>query len=185
MCRSPGTDGTGQTRPGGPSLAAGWQGITGQRAGAVTDAPGASGAVWPRSLRRSPPEQARLRENGETTFGAVDRGPVRANNGKPGRSRGRPPGTTSRPKRRPRDRWCGRTLCDGRHVCAARNRASRSRWVPAPIPGSVLLCLTHPRTAGANRPGHRTVLPRGQLLILTIHSWRLIRRGQGIIAKWT
>ena len=45
----------------------------------MTDAPGASGAVWPRSLRRSPPEQARLRENGETTFGAVDRGPVRAN----------------------------------------------------------------------------------------------------------
>ncbi len=98
-------------------LAAGWRGITGQRAGTVTDAPGASGAVWPRSLRRSPPEQARLRENGETTFGAVDRGPVRANNGKPGRSRGRPPGTTSRPKRRPRDRWCDRTLCDGRHVC--------------------------------------------------------------------
>ena len=47
----------------------------------MTDAPGASGAVWPRSLRRSPPEQARLRENGETTFGAVDRGPVRTNNG--------------------------------------------------------------------------------------------------------
>ena len=42
----------------------------------MTDAPGASGAVWPRSLRRSPPEQARLRENGETTFGAVDRDPV-------------------------------------------------------------------------------------------------------------
>ena len=33
----------------------------------MTDAPGASGAVWLRTLRRSPPEQARLRENGETT----------------------------------------------------------------------------------------------------------------------
>ena len=49
----------------------------------MTDAPRASVAVWLRPLRRSPPEQTRLRENGETTFGAVDRGPVRANNGKP------------------------------------------------------------------------------------------------------
>ncbi len=174
MCRSPGTGGTGQTRPGGPSLGAGWRGITGQRAGAVTDAPGASGAVWPRSLRRSPPEQARLRENGETTFGAVDRGPVRAaNNGKPGRSRGRPPGTTSRPKRRSRDRWCGRTLCDGRHVCPARNGAARSRWVPAPIPGSVLLCLTHPRTRFQSAGGANST--RGRLLILILCSSRMIR----------
>ena len=42
----------------------------------MTDAPGASSAVWPRPLRQSPPEKPRLRENGETTFGAVDRGPV-------------------------------------------------------------------------------------------------------------
>ena len=42
----------------------------------MTDAPGASSAVWPRPLLRSPPEKIRLRENGETTFGAVDRGPV-------------------------------------------------------------------------------------------------------------
>ena len=42
----------------------------------MTDAPGASSAVWPRPLRRSPPEKPRLQENGETTFGAVDRGPV-------------------------------------------------------------------------------------------------------------
>ena len=161
VCRSPGTGGTGQTRPGGPSLGAGWRGITGQRAGAVTDAPGASGAVWPRSLRRSPPEQARLRENGETTFGAVDRGPVRANNGKPGRSRGRPPGTTSRQKRRSRDRGCGCTLGDGRDGCAAGNRAARSRWIPAPIPGSVLSSLIHPKHDGCNQLGDRTGLADG------------------------
>ena len=34
----------------------------------------ASCAVRLRTLRRSPPEQARLRENGETTFGAEIRG---------------------------------------------------------------------------------------------------------------
>ena len=39
----------------------------------MTDAHGASGAVWPRPLRRSPQSKPRLRENGETTSGAVDR----------------------------------------------------------------------------------------------------------------
>ena len=42
----------------------------------MTDAHRARGAVWPRPLLRSPPEKPRLRENGETTFDAVDRGPV-------------------------------------------------------------------------------------------------------------
>ena len=42
----------------------------------MTDAPGANSAVWPQPLRRSPPEKPRLRENGETTLGAVDQGPV-------------------------------------------------------------------------------------------------------------
>ena len=42
----------------------------------MTDAHGASSAVWPRPLRQSPPEKPRLRENGETTFSGVDRGPV-------------------------------------------------------------------------------------------------------------
>ena len=57
MCRSPSTGGTGLTQPGESLAGAGWWGITGQRAGAVTDAPGASSAVWPRPLRRSPPEK--------------------------------------------------------------------------------------------------------------------------------
>ena len=48
----------------------------------------------------------------------------------------------SYPKRRSRGHWCGRTLADGRHGCGAGNRATRSRWVPAPIPGSVLSSLT-------------------------------------------
>ena len=61
---------------GNPSPVRDGGGITGQRAGAVTDAHGASCAVWPRPLPRSPPEKPRLLENGETTFGAVDRGPV-------------------------------------------------------------------------------------------------------------
>ena len=48
------------TNPARRSVAgAGWRGITGQRAGAVTDAHGASGAVWPRPLRRSLAEQAK------------------------------------------------------------------------------------------------------------------------------
>ena len=42
----------------------------------MADARGASSAGWPRPLLRSPPEKPRLRENGETTFGSVDRGPV-------------------------------------------------------------------------------------------------------------
>ena len=50
------------------------RGTTGQRAGAVTDAPGASCAVWSRPLRRSLRSKPRLRENGETTVAAVDRG---------------------------------------------------------------------------------------------------------------
>ena len=149
MSRSPGTGGTGQTRPGESVAGAGWRGITGQRAGAVTDARGASGAVWPRPLRRSPPEQARLRGNGERTVAVVDRRRVRANNGKPGGSHRTLPGTTSCPKRRPRDRWCGRTLGDVRDCRAAGNRAARNRWVSAPIPGSVLSSLTHPRTTVA------------------------------------
>ena len=61
----------------------------------MTDARGASCAVWPRPLRRSPPEKPRLRENGETTFDAVDRGPIRANNRKPGGSHLPLPGTTT------------------------------------------------------------------------------------------
>ena len=146
MCRSPGTGGTGQTRPGESVAGAGWRGITGQRAGAVTDARGASGAVWPRPLRRSPPEQARLRGNGERTVAVVDRGPVRWSNRKRGSSRG---GRPSRSKRRSRDRSCGRTLGDVRDCRAAGNRAARNRWVSAPIPGSVLSSLTHPRTTVA------------------------------------
>ena len=74
MCRSPGTGGTGQTRPGGPSPSAGRWGITGQRAGAVTDAHGASGAVWPRPLRRSPPEQGKATGKWRNNIRAVDRG---------------------------------------------------------------------------------------------------------------
>ena len=39
MCRSPSTGGTGLTQPGESLAGAGWRGITGQSAGAVTDAP--------------------------------------------------------------------------------------------------------------------------------------------------
>ena len=45
---------------------------------------------------------------------------IRANNLKRGSSR-RVPDTTSRPKRRPRDRGCGRALGDGRDACGAGN----------------------------------------------------------------
>ena len=41
---------------------AGWRGITGRSAGTVTDAHGVSCAVWPRPLRRSPPEQTQATE---------------------------------------------------------------------------------------------------------------------------
>ena len=128
---------------------AGWRGITGQRAGAVTDALGrtARSGLGPCAgpLRSKP----RLRENGETTFDAVDREPIRANNQKPGRSHRPLSATTSCLNRRSRDRSCGRTPGDGRDGCAAGNRTARSRWVPALIPGAVLSSLTRPSTTVA------------------------------------
>ena len=120
----------------------------------------------------------RLRKNGETTFGAVDRRPVRANNGKPGGSHPTLPGTTSCPKRRSKDRWCGRTLDDGRDCCAAGNRAARSRWVPAPIPLAPYYYLSPIRARRLQSAGSPDST-RGWVLILTIHSWRIIRFGAG------
>ena len=144
----------------------------------MTDAHGASCAVWPRPLGRSPPEKPRLRENGETISGAVDRRPVRANDGKPGGSHRPLPGSTSCPKRRSSDRWCGRTLGDGRDGCGAGNRATRSHCVPGLIPGSVLPSFNTDGHDRGNRPGHPDSL-RGPVLILTICSWRTIRSGAG------
>ena len=117
-------------------------------------------------VRRSPPEQARLRENGETTFGAVDRGPVRANNGKPGRSRGRPPGTTSRPKRRPirpgknpspPGLVAARTLCDGRHVCG--KKQSRQEPLGSCTASWLRIIMLNPSAHGS--PACRRFSPRG------------------------
>ncbi len=103
------------------------RGITGQRAGAVTDAPGASCAVWPRPLRRSPQSKPRLRENGETTSGAVDRGPVRANNRGNGGSHRRAPGA-------PNDKMSSNRGSRGHHrrgCCErVRQKATVSRSVP-------------------------------------------------------
>ena len=66
-----------RTNPARGSVAgAGWRGRTGQRAGAVTDAPRASGAVWARPLRRSPTEQAKVTGKWRNNIRAVDRGPV-------------------------------------------------------------------------------------------------------------
>ena len=130
----------------GSVAAAGWREITGPRAGAVTDALGraARSGLGPcAGPRRSKP---RLRENGETTFDAVDREPIRANNPKPERSHRPLPAIMSCPKCRSWNRSCGRTLGNLRDCCAAGNRAARNPSVSAPIPGSVLSSLTHPRT---------------------------------------
>ena len=108
----------------------------------------------------------KLRENGETTSGAVDRTPVRANDGKPGGSHRPLPGSTSCPKRRSSDRWCGRTLADGRDGCGAGNRATRRHCVPALIPGSVLSSFNTVAHDGGNRLGDPDSL-RGRVLILT------------------
>ena len=59
MCRSPDKAAQAKHGQGDPLPSAGRRGITGQRAGTVTDAHGASCVVWPRPLRRSPPEQAK------------------------------------------------------------------------------------------------------------------------------
>ena len=162
MCRSPGTGGTGQTRPGESGAGAEWRGITGQRAGAVTDAHGASCAIWPRPLRRSPPEQAKAtgkcRDN-------VLRGGSRARQSEQPETWTISPAASrhhaSCPKRPSRDRGCRRPLGDGRDGCGAGNRAARNCGVPPPIPGSVLLSFTHPRTTGAIGRGTEQHSPTG------------------------
>ena len=96
--------------------------------------------------RRNKPK---LRENGETN---IQRGGSRARQSEQRETEGSHlplPGTTSGPKRRSSDRSCRRTPGDRRDCCAAGNRAVRNRWVPAPIPGSVLSSLIHPHATVA------------------------------------
>ena len=93
-------------------------------------------------------------------------------------------GTTTCPKRQSRDCRCERTPSDGRDGCGAGNRAARSRWVPAPIPGSVLLCLTHPRTTvpiGRGSGQHSRPAFDSDSMFLENDSIL----GQGIRARWT
>ena len=108
---------------------------------------------------------------------------VRANNRKRGSSR-RPPGTTSCPKRRSRNSWSGRTPEDGLDGCGARNRAGRSRGVPAPIPGSVLSSLIHTHTTVAidrlTGQHWRTGFASDSMFL---ENYSI--RGQGIIERWT
>ena len=103
---------------------------------------------------------------------------VRADNRKRGGSHRPLPGSTSCPKRRSSDRWCGRTLGDGRDGCGAGNRATRRHCVPALIPRSVLSPFNTGAHDGGNRLGDPDSL-RGRVLILTICSWRTIRSGAG------
>ena len=185
MCRSPRTGDTGQTRPGGLSPSAGRWGITGQRAGAVTDAPRASVAVWPRPLRRSPPEQAKAtgkwRDNirrGGSRASQSDR--ITGNEDLPGglpaprAARSGDPGTVGPDV----------LLEDGLDGCGARNRAGRSRGVPAPLPGSVLSSLidTHTTVAIDRLTGQhwRTGFDSASMFL---ENYSI--RGQGIIERWT
>ena len=108
----------------------------------------------------------------------MDRRPVRANDGKLGGSHRPLSGSTSCPKLRSSDRWCGRTLGDGRDGCGAGNRATRRHCVPALIPSFVLSSFNTAAHDGGNRLGDPNSL-RGQVLILTICSWRSIRSGAG------
>ena len=119
MCRSPSTGGTGQNPARGSVAGAGWRGITGQRAGAVTDAPRASCAVWRRTLRWSPPEQARLRENGETTFARWIGGQSGRTTGEAGDLTGGAPGA-------PNDKMSSNRGCRGhpRRGCCEREPES-------------------------------------------------------------
>ena len=56
----------------------------------------------------------------------------------------------------------GRTYsCGWPDGCGAGKRASRSRWVPAPIPGSVLSSGIHPKHDGCNRPDNPEALADG------------------------
>ena len=95
-----------------------------------------------------------------------------------------PPGTTSCPKRRSRDSWSGRTPEDGLDGCGARNRAGRSRGVPAPIPGSVLSSLIHTHTTVAidrlTGQHWRTGFDSDSMFLENYSV-----QGQGIIARWT
>ena len=86
-----------------------------------------------------------------------------------------------------RDAGClahyGPTLGDGRGGCGAGNRAARNRWVPAPIPGSVLSSLIHPRTKvaiGLGSGQHSRTGFDSDSIFLESYSIR----GQGIIERW-
>ena len=124
----------------------------------------------------------RLRENGETTFDAVERGPLRANNPKSGGSHRPLPGTTSCLKRRSRDCSCGRTPGDVRDGCAAGNRAARNRRVPAPIPGAALSSLSRPRrTVAIGRGSGQHSRTGFDSASMFLENYSI--RGQGIIAR--
>ena len=177
MCRSP-WNRRHRTKPGqgGPSPVRGWRGITGQRAGAVTDAPRASSAVWPRPLRRSPPEQAQATGKWRNNIRRGGSGARQSEQRKTGGSHRPLPGTTNCPKRRCRDRGCGCTPGDGRDGCAAGNRAARSRGVPAPIPGSGTI-ISNPSEARRLQSAGGSNRTRGRVLILPLCFWRISRSG--------
>ena len=131
--------------------------------------------------RRNKPK---LRENGETN---IQRGGSRARQSEQRETEGSHlplPGTTSGPKRRSSDRSCRRTPGDRRDCCAAGNRAVRNRWVPAPIPGSVLSSLIHPHATVAIGWGSgqhsRTGFDSDSMFLENSPIW-----GQGIIARRT
>ena len=158
----------------GSVAAAGWREITGPRAGAVTDALGraARSGLGPcAGPRRSKP---RLRENGETTFDAVDREPIRANNPKPERSHRPLPRHHELPEApilEPFVRtysWRSPGLLRGREQSGQEPlRLCADSWLSIIIPNP----SAHD---GWNRPGG-TDSTRGWVLILPLCSWRIIR----------
>ena len=127
----------------------GWRGITGQRAGAVTDAPGARSAVWPRSLRRSPPEQVPATGKWRDT---TRRGGSRAR-----QSEQRKTGGSHRPLR-------------GREQ-------SRQEPLGSCTDSWVRTIISNPSEARRLQSVGGSNSTRGRVLILPLCFWRIIRSG--------
>ncbi len=108
----------------------------------MTDAPRASGAVWPRPLRRSPPEQAQATGKWRDNIGAVDRWPV---------NQSEQPETRIFPARS-RHHWLARAVIQGPLVAAilfamvgmdARQVTERQE---PPKVGEILIVIGRPRS---------------------------------------
>ena len=150
----------------------------------MTNALGASCAVWAPPLRRSPPEQSQAtgkwRDN------------IRCGGSQARQSERRETGWISPAASRQHElpeaviqglfvwtdswRWLG--------WVRGWEQIRQSRWVPAPIPVSLLLSLTHPRTTvaiGRVTGQHSRTGFDSDSMFLENYSIR----GQGIIARWT